>query len=174
MKDKIATRKTTTFTEVMSRDYDVQKGAWGDWQSKSDRVDDQINKWSEETGNVILSIHAATTYVNDKGDDGSITRHQIIRHTVVWVDRGEFVAEEAAFRSTRTAPPSPPADLGRLAVAPVPPQPEDLVNSPSVPSVRLDEVVPIRPAPTSEQTLQTPIPSTSLGLPPQGFPGGGY
>ena len=91
---KTHARKTKTFTEVRTRQFDPQKGAWGNWSLQGEEIDNQVNSWSEQTGSIILSIHAAVTYVNEQGENGAKHRYQITRHTAVWLTSEEYVEEE--------------------------------------------------------------------------------
>lgn len=75
-------------------------------------VDDLINAWVDETGNVIVQVSPARHTVMEKQKDGTLVRKTTTQVMVVYQGEAEFMETEAELRRRAFVPqmPESPAD----------------------------------------------------------------
>ena len=102
-------RFVKTFSVVGKRFY--RKGQAPRTERPDPGIDDRVNEWVKETGNIIVGATAARHTVMEKSPDGTIIRKTVQMMTIIYQDEQNFLESEAEMR--------------RRALIPTPKRPDD-------------------------------------------------
>lgn len=90
-------RRIQSFQEMKRR---VQTGdTWADLSSSDLPIDEQVNNWVEETGNIIVDLHVDMRTFGEQ--DGSMV--SAVTYVAVYVSSKEFIDLEGYFRGVQSS-----------------------------------------------------------------------
>jgi len=96
-------RQIKSFVETVTRTFtsETPGDAKGKWEVESDDpIDDQINHWVRDTGNMILQVNPTWSQLPDEYmTDGRMIRRSITRYAIVFTTEKSYFDMEARSRS---------------------------------------------------------------------------